>query len=311
MERDTHYFVVGLFVILTAIAGALFAGLFYNKPYVATKTYAVHFDMPVEGLEEGSEVRYMGIKKGEVTQVSLLADDPSIVNVTLVVEQDTPVNKATVATLRLVGLTGVPFLGLSQADGIRPEPLPEPAKDEIPIIPVKPTPMDALVEKLPGLETELSVLIHDANDVLSAENRQHFAGLLKNLDAASADLPALISGLDETTVKLQTLMRQLGVIASRSEAGLDTNMQELQQTLASIRATSQRLDILFKHVDRLVVNNEGRVNELLGEGGENLKQLLNESRKTAAAIRQLGDKLEQNPSQLIYQPAPQGTELPR
>ncbi len=73
MERDAHYFMVGLFVIAMAVAGFFFAGLFYDKPYVETLDYDIHFDTPVEGLEKGSEVRYMGIKMGEVTQVFSVA----------------------------------------------------------------------------------------------------------------------------------------------------------------------------------------------------------------------------------------------
>ncbi len=148
-------------------------------------------------------------------------------------------------------------------------------------------------------------------EVLNAENRQHFAGLLNNLDVAAAKLPELIASLNQASHELSALVVHVDGVVKQSEKGLAGNMQALQSTLASIKQTSQRVDKLAQDIDRVVVNNEGRVNELLGEGGENLKQLLAESRKTAVSIRQLSDALEQNPSQLIYQPAPQGTELPR
>lgn len=311
MERDTHYFMVGLFVIATVVAGALFTGLFYNKPYIATKVYAVHFDTPILGLEPGSEVRYMGIKKGEVTRVFLLPDDPARVGVTIAVEKDTPVNTATTATLLLQGLTGVPFLNLAQDDQVAPAPLTVAEGTELPIIPTRSAPMDELVESLPDLEKELSELIRSANAVLNAENRENFASLLENLNKVSTNLPTLTASLEQTNSQLQDLIRHVDTSIAQSEKGLAANMKELKQTLASIHATSQQLNTLLAHVDRVVVNNEGKVNELLGEGGENLKQLLNESRKTATAIRQLSGKLDQNPSQIIYQPAPQGMELPR
>ena len=311
MERDTHYFVVGLFVIATAIAGALFAGLFYDEPYVSTQAYEVHFDTPVLGLEAGSEVRYMGIKKGEVTRVFLLPDDPAKVGVDIAVEKDTPVSTATMAILQMQGLTGVPFLNLVQDVKKPHEALVEPEGGGLPVIPTKPTPMDALVDSLPDLERGLSALISSATEVLNEENRQNFAALLANLKTTSEGFPVFIASLQQTNTQLQALIKRVDSTLAQSGKGLDANMQELQKTLISIRSTSQRLDKLLKDVDRVVVNNEGKVNELIGEGGENLKQLLNESRKTAAAIRQLGDRLEQNPSQIIYQPAPQGTELPR
>ena len=71
MERDTHYLIVGLFVLLTLVGGFFFAGLFYDKPVLNTQRYAIHFGYSVDGLMRGSEVRYMGLKVGEVAAIAL------------------------------------------------------------------------------------------------------------------------------------------------------------------------------------------------------------------------------------------------
>ena len=294
-----------------AVVGFFFASLFYEKPSTATVGYDIHFDTPVDGLEKGGEVRYMGIKMGEVTQVFLLPAQPSRVGVRVMLETGTPVNTATVATLRQQGLTGVPFINLAQDDALKPAPLLAAAGKAYPVIRSKLTEMDALMQQLPDLEKNLAVLLSAANEVLNAENRQHVAGLLNNLDVASARLPELIASLNQASHDLSALVVHVDGVVKRSEKGLAGNLQALQSTLVSIKQTSQRVDTLAQDIDRVVVNNEGRLNELLGEGGENLKQLLTESRKTAVAVRQLSDALERNPSQLIYQPVPQGTELPR
>ncbi|OQX13250.1 MAG: hypothetical protein BWK73_12750 [Thiothrix lacustris] len=311
MERDAHYLLVGLFTLVIAVAGFLFAGLFYDKPDAVTVTYDIYFDTPVEGLQRGSEVRYMGIKMGEVSEVFLLPDNSARVAVRVTLETRTPVNAATVATLRQQGLTGVPFVNLAQDDALPSNTLTAEAGQEFPVIRTKPTELDALVQKLPDLEKNLSVLLSAANEVLSADNRQHFAGLLANLDATTAEIPALIAHLNQASQELSALVKSVNSVVKQSEKGLAGNMQALQATLTAMKQTSQRVDALAGDLDRVVVNNEGRLNELLGEGGENLKQLLEESRRTAVSVRQLSDALEQNPSQLIYQPAPQGMELPR
>ena len=88
------------------------------------------------------------------------------------------------------------------------------------------------------------------------------------------------------------------------------NLQQLKATLGSLQQTSQHVDQLAQDIDRLVVSNEARTQDLLSQGGEGFKQLLDESRQTAIAIRRLSDRLEQNPSQLLYQPSTRGTELP-
>jgi phospholipid/cholesterol/gamma-HCH transport system substrate-binding protein len=313
MERDAHYFVVGLFVIAMAVAGFLFAGLFYDdKAGRDFVSYDIHFDTPVDGLERGSEIRYMGIKVGEVTQVFLLPGGDARVGVRVRVEDYTPVNSATIATLRQQGLTGLPFINLTQNDKVgKPQPLVAAEGQALPVIFTEPSELDALVQKLPDLEKNLTVLLNSASEVLNKENRENVASLLKNLNTAVAGIPPLVSGLQQTSIQLGRLVDTTNKAVSHSEQGINASMKEFQTTLGAIRNTSQKLDTLLKDVDRVVVNNEGQVNELLGEGGENLRQLLNESRKTAVSIRQLSDRLGQNPSQIIYQPAPQGTELPR
>lgn len=299
MERDAHYFLVGLFVIAMAVVGFFFASLFYDKPSTATLGYDIHFDTPVDGLEKGGEVRYMGIKMGEVTQVFLLPAQPSRVGVRVMLETGTPVNTATVATLRQQGLTGVPFINLAQDDALKPAPLLAAAGQAYPVIRSKLTEMDALMQQLPDLEKNLAVLLSAANEVLNAENRANFAGLLHNLNVASADLPDLIANLEKTSLQLRTLMAHVDTALQRSERGLSSNMQELTATLRAMRTTSQHFDTLVRDIDRVVVDNGG-----------NIQGVLEESRKMAASIRQLSESLERNPSQLIYQPAPQGVELP-
>ncbi len=300
MERDTHYFMVGLFVIVTAVAGFFFAGLFYEKPYIFTNAYDIHFSTPVAGVAQGAEVRYMGIKVGEVEKVSLLPGMPVKVAIRIAVESATPVNTATIAIIRQQGLTGVPFISLEQEDGHKAELLVAAEGQALPVIPTRPTEMDALMQTLPDLEQSISSVMTSVNKVLDDKNREQFAGLLQHLNEASAALPKLIQNLNTASAELPAMMQSLGQ-TSRKLGDLSGQMD----------SAVRQIDKLAADIDRVVVNNEANINGLLGEGGENLKQLLEESRKTAVAIRQLSDGLKQNPSQIIYQPAPQGTELPR
>lgn len=326
MERDTHYFMVGLFVIATAVAGFFFAGLFYERPTVSSKVYSIRFLTPVSGLAAGSDVRYMGIKVGEVEKVYLASDMPVTVAIHISVATDTPVNTATIASIRQQGLTGVPFISLEQDKDRKAEPLIVGEGQDLPIIPTRPTEMETLMQSLPDLEQNISEVMISVNKVLDDKNRAQFAAflenlsgtmssvnkvlddknraqfatLLENLNEASAGLPKLVRNLNMASVELPAMMKSMGQ-TSRKLGDLSEQMN----------SAVRQIDKLAADIDRVVVNNESNINNLLGEGGENLKQLLGESRKTAVAIRQLSDGLKQNPSQILYQPAPQGMELPR
>lgn len=349
MERDAHYTLVGLFVVIMLAAGFLFMGLFTEREYGGQyRQYAVHFNHTIDGLVVGSEVRYMGVKVGEVTNISLLTPPQNGQRVMAILNVDaaTPVDTATVATLRTQGLTGIAFLGLTQdANVTAPQALAR-HNNSLPVIPAQQSELSTVIERLPALEQKLDAVLTAAGEVLNESNREEFAALLGNLRTASDGAPALVAGLQRNSDQLGDVITHIddalsaveGLIAHidlavgdvsstvkdvgktvkradgtimRLETELRSSMQALRSTLSSIRQTSEKIGGLTGNVNRVVMTNESRVNELFGQGGSDLQQLLQEAKQTAQAVRALSDKLEQNPSQIIYQPAPQGVELPR
>lgn len=312
MERDAHYFWVGVFVLGMAVAGVLFAGLFYkHQPHAVYQDYEIRFDTPIEGLDKGSDVRYMGIKVGEVSDVYIVPDNPALIGVTIRVQAKTPVTTATLATLRLQGLTGQPFINLGQKAQSPRDASPLTAADgQLAVIPTQPSDLDALLKQLPDLEMKLGNLLDAANDLLNPQNRTHVSQILQKVDTAANELPALMQHLAQTTQQLNGLIVQATNTLKHMEKGVNANLQELQTTLVAIRQAAQQLDNLTRDVDRVVSSNELQINNLVSEGGTHLNQLLREARQTATSLRQLSDQLQRNPSQLIYQPPAQGTELP-
>ena len=111
METKANYVLIGAFVLLAAAALMLFtlwiAGTPLNRDY---STYDVVFEGPVNGLTEGGEVRFNGIKVGEVTRLSLDRQDPNRVIARIRVDAETPVRTDSVAQLDFLGITGVTFI---------------------------------------------------------------------------------------------------------------------------------------------------------------------------------------------------------
>ena len=308
MERDTHYFWVGLFVLGVGLAGVLLAGVFRHKAVPAVQQqYDIHFATPLEGLDQGSEVRYMGIKVGEVSRVFLVPNDAQHVGVSVKVDAQTPVNANTVATLRTQGLMGLPFVNLTQRKDAPPLPNPAPA---ITVIPSQLSDLDSLMQSVPDLQQQVSTLLNNTNALLNAENRQHVANILANVEQTTAQLPTVLHNFAQTSSALQQLTQQLQQTLAQTAKGVDKNLDELQTTLRTIQQAARSLDQLTQSMNQVVQSNAAQVDALVGEGGESLKQLLREANQTAGALHALSDSLQRNPSQLLYQPAQQGTELP-
>ncbi|CAA6806642.1 MAG: Mammalian cell entry related domain protein [uncultured Thiotrichaceae bacterium] len=338
MDKNAHYLAVGLFVIAATIAGLFFAGWLYDdQGNNHSQRYQIHFTQSVDGLATGSEVRYMGIKVGQVESTYLIPEQPGRVGVIVSVQEDTPIDGNTKATLRSQGITGVSYVNLSQHTSVEMKPLLFDEKSELAIIKSKPSELTGAIKGLPQLQKNLNHLVERANQALSDENLQTFSSILVNANQVTADAnlvfsdknmknlsaflenlnktaeagPALITDIRQSTVRLNRLLDHMDQLVAKNEADLTGSIKDLRRTLDNISKMTNHYSRLATQLNKMVDENQQQINSLLVDGGDDLKQLLIESRKTATTVRRLSEKLEQNPSQLIYEATPNGIRLPR
>ncbi len=341
MDRNAHYLIVGLFVILVTIAGIMFAGWLYNdSSSQQTKRYKIHFSESVDGLNVGNEVRYMGVKVGQVEATYLLPEQPDKVGVTIRIDAGTPIYNKTVAVLRTQGVTGLSYINLVTHKAADKQPmtrnLPIDSKTQLPVINSAPSEFGGLMQALPKLQSDLNDLISGANQALNQKNLQTFSAilqhinqlvtdanrvfsdeninnlstLLENLNQTTEAAPQLVADLRKTSKKLNHLVSSMDELINSNKENVKNSVTELQHTLKNVSAMTRRYSQLAVQLKQMAKTNEEAVNELVTSGGYDLKQLLVESKRTATAIRRLSEKLEKNPSQIIYESKPQGVEMP-
>ncbi|MGO4714036.1 ABC-type transport auxiliary lipoprotein family protein [Bradyrhizobium sp. 2TAF24] len=113
METRAPFAVVGAFVLAAIVAVFGFVYWMHSAGGIGTRTtYQVQFHGPVPGLLVGAAVLFNGIRVGEVTGLSLAADDPQRVDAVIAVGAGTPVRSDTRVGLEFQGLTGVPVVAL-------------------------------------------------------------------------------------------------------------------------------------------------------------------------------------------------------
>ena len=94
METRANYLLVGGFVLLFVAGLAAFVLWFAKLQFdVEFDRYDIRYAGTVTGLNEGSPVRYSGVRVGEVIVIQLDREDPSRVLVTIEVEAATPVRE--------------------------------------------------------------------------------------------------------------------------------------------------------------------------------------------------------------------------
>lgn len=114
METKANYVMLGAATIVGVVLILLFAmwmaGSDYRRGY---NEYDVVFEDPVRGLTEGGEVRFNGIKVGEVQSLRIDPENTNRVIARIRVSSDVPVREDSEARLEPIGLTGVTLIQLS------------------------------------------------------------------------------------------------------------------------------------------------------------------------------------------------------
>jgi phospholipid/cholesterol/gamma-HCH transport system substrate-binding protein len=114
METRARYILMGFFALVVIVAGFGFVYWIENSGGLGERSvYQIRFDGTVSGLLVGSAVQFNGIRVGEVTDLSLVPEDPRQVIATIAIRADTPVRTDTQAGLVFGGLTGVPEIALT------------------------------------------------------------------------------------------------------------------------------------------------------------------------------------------------------
>jgi len=121
MERHANYALVGMITTLLLGAGVLFVvwlGQYhFDRHY---DLYRVVFQGPVEGLSEGSDVQFNGIKVGVVQHIRLEKADANKVIMTIHVNDGTPVRVDSLASSQMQGISGNAFVEISAGSPTRP-----------------------------------------------------------------------------------------------------------------------------------------------------------------------------------------------
>ncbi|MDZ7628751.1 MAG: MlaD family protein [Parvularculaceae bacterium] len=280
METRAHYVVVGA-VVLALVASAFLFVLFLSQSRDDFDEYDIIFRERVSGLSVGAAVSFNGIQKGEVRDLTIALDDPSIVIARIRIDDDTPVKTDTKAELELVGFTGLAIIQL--VGGSAEEELLKNVTRGVPRI-------EADAAGIAQLIAGSGEIIASANLLLSEENTAAFGRILANVETLTTALAAqdeeisatvtntakltanlastseklgrTVDSLDkllsadapETLAETQALMAELrGAIAENREqirVFTDQGLAQVGPAVAEARALFRTLDQVLREIDR-------------------------------------------------------------
>ncbi|WP_121060872.1 MlaD family protein [Chachezhania antarctica] len=274
METRANFVLIGAFT-LVGLIGA-FAFLLWLAKFSTDQQYA-YYDVlfeSVAGLGTAGDVRYNGLKVGQVVSLNLDDKDPSRVRVRLEVEEKTPITTETVAVLESQGVTGVSYVSL-QNDNPGGKPL-----AEFSVIPSKRSPLQSIFEGAPELLNKAVDLLDKLNNVVSTQNQQAVTDLLSNLSSASEkvdtvmgefeglskDISAASKEISNFTGELKTLSDTAQTTLNTATTTLetaDTAIKKAEGAISTVEATLNSAKTTFDTADQLM---KGDVAEMLKSG---------------------------------------------
>jgi phospholipid/cholesterol/gamma-HCH transport system substrate-binding protein len=309
MERDAHYVAVGAFILLV-IAFAVGFVLWYTDANdgLVYERYEIYFTGSVSGLDRGSPVRFLGVDVGRVRRLSIDKNDPTRVQVVVEIDDMAPVSAATRASLGLQGVTGLLYVNLKeQADIDRSAPLRKGA--QYPVIEAVESDFDAFLASLPELMGRANTLLERFTRVVSDENLAGISDTIKSLRAAVATMPQTTKDVQQLVTELRATVVEIHAASESLRAMTDESRPEVQQALKRMGDVANNLAEASSRVDRFTQQSEVQLGNFTEQGLFELERLMRETRQAAREFRDLSRSLQENPSQILYEPPESGVEI--
>ena len=233
--------VVGVFVTLAGI-----------KLMEASDMYKAQFDESVSGLEIGAQVKYNGVRVGQVA--SIKNNPEKIVQVTVLLELDkgTPVKTDTEAVLMSMGITGLKFVELAGGSDEAALLLPGDT------IRTGHSFMGSMEGKAEDIAVKVELAVSKVNAVLSENNIAHFNDILLSIKGFSHGADVLLSEnddkftgmIDDLTLVSKDLKKGMASagrsaetveeILTDSKPDVTAILTNVNRTATSIRVTVER-----------------------------------------------------------------------
>lgn len=229
MAKKTANFMLGLFVILgffLGVAAIIYVGA--TSYFQKGQTYVTYFDESVQGLQNDSSVKYLGVDVGRVESIRV-APDNRLIGVVIKVNLRGNLAMETVAQLKAAGITGVMFIELNRRKPGEPDLSPKiNFPSEYPVIPSRPSEIQRILSRLDVVMSKLEQIdtkgISDQIILTGKAVEKFFQG--KEMKAILVRLKATAGNLDSITRRVDQMIAQ---------GKVDQVLTDSRETLKSVR----------------------------------------------------------------------------
>lgn len=310
METKANHVLIGAFtlaVIMAAFGFVLWlAGTEIDQRFAS---YDILFEGSVTGLNIAGDVRYQGVRVGQVKDIRIYEKDSKLVRVRIEIDSNTPVNSASIASLEFFGITGVLFVQISSGATDAP-PLTAGPDQEVPIIAAGKSGLEELFSGAPRILENAGVLLERLNLLIDTDNRQTISAILKNAETVSGSVAGRTREIDELIVNankmssdfsevsgnLNALTARLDKLSIQTETTLNTDVHDfLKQASNAARSASGLAD----EMQGIVKDNKQAINNFGDRGLREFATFVVEARQLVTTLDRVAQRLESDPARFF------------
>ncbi|MGB9702247.1 MAG: MlaD family protein [Candidatus Kapaibacteriota bacterium] len=312
--KFTSSFLIGIFILLGSVVmlGVIF-WLGANQFFKEKNYYVTYFDGSVQGLEQGSPVKYLGVPVGNVSEVNI-APNGRFIEVVMEIDPKMKITEDLRIKAEFSGIAGGKFLQIFKPDkGELVQDLKLDFKPKYTLINSAPSGIDEIATaakevvnnllkiKYSEISSETIELLKNFNNLLKDEN---ISLTIANAQFASKNLAILFSKLDTTQVVDNFIKTSYNISNSADE--LLSTVQALKNKVTNIELNTF-LDKIYYDYDTTMSNIDKSVNRFSIRTEMmilSLNNLIEELRKTNIELRNSLKGISDDPSNifLVYPP---------
>jgi len=281
------------FLVLTSI---LFVGILaiFIGPKLKEKgdIYVINFrEISVNGVNEGADVKYQGVKIGKVSSIDVNRDDLSSIILQVELKKGFPVKQDMRAKLQYLGITGLRFVelygGKNSSDILEPG-------GEIPM-------GRGIGEKAEDLVVNIDSVVQAINKILDAENRGKISNTLSNIEKSSDVLARLLTKkegeIGNVVDNLDKISGELADFSTKLKE-LTANINELDDKIKSEKLVENTGRVMRNLGDRLSKEEFGAVlknfDRLVSTSSTSIKKIENSFYSLKSDLQNTFDSLKES-----------------
>ncbi len=303
METRANHVLIGIFT-LAIIAGAFGFILWLAKTEINQRfaAYDILFEGSVTGLNVAGDVRYQGVRVGQVKEIRIYEKDSKFVRVRIEIDTNTPVNSESLASLEFFGITGVLFVQINSGDTNAP-PLALLPDQEVPVIASGKSSLEALFAGAPRLLENAAVLIERLNMIVDADNRKSISGILKHAEAVTGSVASRSGEINELILNTNKMSRDFSEVSGNLNAltaRLDRLSVQAETTLNSdVRNFLAEATGLTRELGSIVKENKPAINNFGERGLREFASFVVEARQLVTTLDRVAQRLESDPARFF------------